>query len=455
MGPVIATTSQLSRSVFAGTAPLPHVAAFYDELAALERALLRFVSDGLAADRTVVVMARPTRLAALASGQWPAAARFGQHLERGELLLVNADEVLDRLLELGPVDARGFATHVSHVLDAARARTGRPVLRVFGELGDILVARRRFDDAVALTSLWNHEVTRAPTEHLTAYALDAFVGDVGTAALDRLCRLVPSTVLCPDTSFESITADVWAVIARQRDAERRRLADALVAAERRAQAGMLALGVAHDLNNLLQPILQAGEELASLATSVPAERAARQVVHTAHEAAELVRAMMRVSRPASATTPVSLHRVAATALTLLRSRLQGVRVKLEVDASLPAVAAHESSLLQVLLNLLLNAREALPESGGQITVALDRCAPGASGDDWVRVSVIDTGLGMDAATKDRLFEPFFTTKPQGNGIGLAAVRTLLEAMGGRIDVHSTVGRGSVFAVRLRASPLAT
>lgn len=452
MGPPVASTS-LSRSIEPlRPAPLAHRAAFYDAPETLERALLRFVSDGLAADRVVVVVARSTRLAALASGRWPAAARFAQHLERGELLLVDADELLTRLLEQGSIDARGFATHVSRTLDACRMRSGRSVVRVYGEVGDILLARRRFDDALALAALWNHEVTRAPTERLCTYALDSFVGDAGTWALDRLCRMVPSALVDPDRAFDTAEANPWEVIAYQRDAERRRLADALVAAERRAQAGMLALGVAHDLNNLLQPILQAGEELAGLASSEPAERAARQVVHTTHEAAELVRAMMRVSRPANATTPVSLHRVAATALTLLRSRLGSARVKLEVDAGLPPVAAHESSLLQVLLNLIVNAHDALPESGGNITVALDRCAPAGSGDDWVRVSVIDTGLGMDAATKERLFEPFFTTKPNGNGIGLAAVRTLVDAMGGRIDVHSTLGRGSVFAVRLRATP---
>ena len=432
-------------------APADHIAYFYEGADALDLVLAAFAQDGLAANETVVIFARPPRLAALTAGRWPLSLRLAQHQERGELVILDAEAVLASLMIDGRIEARAFAEHISKPLDALRARAPGTPIRIYGELGDILVARRQYDAAVTLAALWHHEVARAPVQRLSAYALESFVGPDAGIALERLCRLHVRVRLDRQPDLDTRGAGYWAVLARQRERERVRLTAALAEAERRAQVGMLAAGLAHDLSNLLMPVLQQAEDIAAMAGD-EGRRAAESVLHGTQQAAELVKAMMRVATPAPATTPVSLHKVATLVLTVLRSRLEGVKVKLEVDADLPLVAGHESSLLQVLLNLVQNAREAMPGEGGAITVSLARCAsPAGGGDDWVRMSVTDTGVGMDAAQQARLFEPFYTTKANGHGIGLASVRTLVEVMGGRIDVHSTPGRGTVFAVRIRAA----
>jgi signal transduction histidine kinase len=428
-----------------------HTALFYDAPADLEAAIVEFAQEGVSAGETVVLIARAARLSALSSSRWPFSARLAQHRDRGDLVVLDADDLLDVLVVNGRVEARAFAESLSRPLDAIRERRGAPI-RVYGEVGDILVTRRQYDAAVTLAALWHHETARAPVRRLSAYAIDAFVGPEAGLALERLGRLHGAVRLGREPDAERRSAGYWALLAHQREKERQRLAAALAEAERRAQVGMLAAGLAHDLSNLLLPVLQQAEEMGATAETDEGRRTAESLVHGTQQAAELVKAMMRVATPAPSTTPVSLHKVATLVLTVLRSKLEGVKVKLEVDADLPLVAGHESSLLQVLLNLVQNAREALPDGVGAITVSLARCAapPGAR-DDWVRMSVTDTGAGMTAAQQARLFEPFFTTKPQGHGIGLASVRTLVEAMDGRIDVHSTPGRGTVFAVRMRAA----
>jgi signal transduction histidine kinase len=434
-----------------------HEAFFYEDPASLDAFVLDGARDGLSAGEVVVVMARPARLESLAAGRWPRAARLVPHREHrerrehGELVLMDAEAMLAAMLVDGRIEARAFAETVSRPLDALRARVGGAPVRVVHELGDILVVRRQHDAAIALAALWRHEVTRASARCLGAYALDAFVGSEAATALERLGRMHAAVRLAHQPDAERWPADYWALLARQRDRERHRLEAALAEAERRAQVGMLAVGLAHDLGNLLVPVLHQAEALAS-GVAEDAPRAADDVWRGVEQLAALVGAMMHVASPAPATTPVSLHKVAAIVLTVLRSKLRGVTVKLESEADLPPVAGHESSLLQVLLNLVQNAREAITGGGGTITVSIARCAAPAGGrGDWIRLSVTDTGSGMTAAQQARLFEPFHTTKPNGHGIGLASVRTLVEAMGGRIDVHSAPGRGTVVAVRLRAA----
>lgn len=435
-----------------GGPSLAHEAFFYEAPASLDAFVIDGVRDGLLAGEVVVLIARPARLDALAAGRWPFAVRLAKQRDRGELVLLDAEAMLAAVLVDGRIEARAFTEHVSRPLDALRARIGDAPLCIVHELGDILVARRRHDAAVALAALWHHEVARTSARCFAAYALDAFVGREAASALDRLGRLHASVRLAQAPDAERRPAAYWALLAHQRERERRRLEAALAEAERRAQVGMLAAGLAHDLGNLLVPILHQSEALATgLADDVP--QAAEDVRQGVEQVATLVAALLHVASPAPATIPVSLHKVAAMVLSILRRMLDGVTVTLESEADLPPVAGHESSLLQVLLNLVQNAREALPDGGGAITVSLARCAaPIAGRSAWIRMSVTDTGSGMTAAQQARLFEPFHTTKPNGHGIGLASVRTLVEAMGGRIDVHSAPGRGTVVTVRLRAAP---
>src|SRR5262249_4099403 len=126
------------------------------------------------------------------------------------------------------------------------------------------------------------------------------------------------------------------------------------------------------------------------------------------------------------------------------ARTAGIELKPYLPADLPAVLLDRDRFKQVLLNLLLNAAEAMPD-GGELTLL---AAPEGDG---VRLEVIDTGIGMGPETREKIFRPFYTTKPGGNGMGLATGRKIVHAHGGRIDVQSERGRGTKFTIWLPAA----
>ena len=128
------------------------------------------------------------------------------------------------------------------------------------------------------------------------------------------------------------------------------------------------------------------------------------------------------------------------------ARAAGIEIKTYWPSDLPAVALDADLFKQALLNLLLNAQQAMPD-GGQVTIQAGREAEG------VFLSVIDAGKGMAPEVAARVFRPFFSTRPGGTGLGLATTRRIVEAHGGTIDVQSEVGRGSKFTIHLPASLL--
>jgi signal transduction histidine kinase len=135
-----------------------------------------------------------------------------------------------------------------------------------------------------------------------------------------------------------------------------------------------------------------------------------------------------------------------------RARQQEVEVERSIAARLPSVEGDARQLGEALVNLLVNALEAMPE-GGRLAIAVARDAeePGAADRPWTRIDVTDTGPGIRTADLDRLFEPFFTTKASGSGLGLAIVQGVVERHGGRVKVHTTPGAGTTFSIYLRGS----
>ncbi len=212
----------------------------------------------------------------------------------------------------------------------------------------------------------------------------------------------------------------------------------------------LAGGVVHDVNNLLTAILGHSELLADeLAPADRRQRHVTQIRKATTSAAALTRRLLTLSRRRPPVRePLDLAGQTRGMLRLLR-RAIGDRIEVTADlaAGLPAVAGDAGQFDQVVLNLIVNARDAMP-GGGQLTVRLAALGP------WVQLDVQDTGCGMDAETQAHIFEPFFTTKAPGHGtgLGLATVRTIVEAFGGSVTVESAPGRGATFRVRLPASP---
>ncbi|MDQ4124041.1 MAG: PAS domain S-box protein [Actinomycetota bacterium] len=249
---------------------------------------------------------------------------------------------------------------------------------------------------------------------------------------------------------------------RVKAAEEKELLEAqLRQAQKMEAVGRLAGGVAHDFNNILAVILNYGEfVLDDLAEDDPARADVRQIVAAGQRAATLVHQLLAFSRrEAVEHRPVDLNQV-VDGLRELVARAIGEHIRLEVDCApaLREVKADRGQLEQVLLNLAVNARDAMPD-GGVLTLSTHEesvatggphgLAPGR----YVKLVVSDTGEGIDASIRDHIFEPFFTTKPQGEGtgLGLSTVYGIVNQTHGHIDVASDVGRGTTFEVWLPAT----
>ncbi len=217
--------------------------------------------------------------------------------------------------------------------------------------------------------------------------------------------------------------------------------------------GRLAGGIAHDFNNILSIILSYSTILlADLPPGTPAVEDVQEI-HTAGErAARLTRQLLAFSRRQVLEPRVVDLNEVVLGMDKMTRRLLGedIRLKTELSPTLGRVKVDVGQFEQVLLNLAVNARDAMP-NGGTLTIASANVDTGSPiGGRCVRLSVSDTGAGMDEATRQRAFEPFFTTKAngKGTGLGLATVFGVIEQSGGRISVSSVLGRGTTFVVHL-------
>ncbi len=250
---------------------------------------------------------------------------------------------------------------------------------------------------------------------------------------------------------------------KRTEAERDRLRDQLQHTQRLEAIGRLAGGVAHDFNNMLTAIRGYGELLLGrLDPGSPAHQEATQILRAAEQASTLPRQLLAFSRKQPlAPTLVDLNDLVGAAGNLLR-RLLGESIELVADvASGPAPAfVDPGQIEQILLNLALNARDAMPEGGtlriatGSVELDPETAAEhGAEAGPYVVVTVSDSGEGMDEETRAHAFEPFFTTKShgEGTGLGLASVYGVVSQSGGFIRLDSTAGSGTTFALHFPAA----
>jgi two-component system, cell cycle sensor histidine kinase and response regulator CckA len=225
--------------------------------------------------------------------------------------------------------------------------------------------------------------------------------------------------------------------------------------------GRLAGGIAHDFNNLMGVVIGRTSLVErKLAADDPLHRHVIEIRRTAEEAAQLTQQLLAFSRARVLNEePVELNGIVretvGTLGTLLGERVEVVLALEEPDArGALTVRADRGQLRQVIMNLAVNGRDAMPD-GGRLTVATARAAgtslpPG----DWIRLEVADTGTGMDPETLKRIFDPFFTTKQPGlgTGLGLSTAKRIVDHCGGRIEVDSAPGAGTSFRVLLPAAP---
>ncbi|MFB3816621.1 MAG: sensor histidine kinase [Candidatus Methylomirabilales bacterium] len=250
----------------------------------------------------------------------------------------------------------------------------------------------------------------------------------------------------------SVAHELTALLERRAaEAERARLEEQLRHAERLATIGQLSAGVAHELNEPLVSILGFAQLCGKHEALAPGvRRDLDRIVAAALHARETVKKLMLFARARPpARQRVAVDRILEEALGFVESRARqaGVHIRRRTAPDLPAVLADPNQLYQVVVNLVVNALQAMPRGG---PLAVEATAEGG----WVVLSVEDAGVGMTPEVRQRLFEPFFTTKGpgEGTGLGLSVVHGIVTSHGGHIAVQSQPGRGSRFEVRLPAAP---
>lgn len=231
---------------------------------------------------------------------------------------------------------------------------------------------------------------------------------------------------------------------KEAEQEREHLQQQLLQSQKMDAVGRLAGGVAHDFNNILALILNYAVFIHDEPHGPDVAADAAEIVAAAERAATLTRQLLVFSRRETPQPEMLDLRDVITEHSKMLVRMLGERVELGLELlPVPAVMADRVQVEQVLLNLAVNARDAMPQ-GGPLTITLD------AHDGHVRLKVADAGVGMSAAVRERVFEPFFTTKPpgEGTGLGLSSVYGIVEELGGTVRLHSTEGEGTTVEILL-------
>ena len=267
-----------------------------------------------------------------------------------------------------------------------------------------------------------------------------------------------------ETVATSMLADpaVEGIVLNSRDvSERLALEAQLLHAQKMDAVGRLAGGIAHDFNNLLTAIRMTASLVADeLPAGSPMVSELREIERSVDRGSSLTRQLLAFSKRELLQPALLDAAEIVLGIEPMLRRLIGTDVVFEIDAPLDQaqVLVDRSQLEQVVLNLALNARDAMPESGRlfvgvgvtAVDVATARCHPGLLPRDYVTLTVRDTGTGMSSEIQSHLFEPFYTTKEvgKGTGLGLSTVYAIVQQYGGAIAVSSTLGAGSTFTVYL-------
>ena len=247
---------------------------------------------------------------------------------------------------------------------------------------------------------------------------------------------------------------------RRAELDNARLEGRLRQAQKMEALGTLAGGIAHDFNNVLAAIRgNADLAIADLPPDSPALVSINEIKRSAARAADLVRQILAFSRQEGAERrPIALQTAVAEVIRLLRATLPAlIEIHTSFAPRMPSILADATQIHQVIMNLGVNAAQAIGERAGVIEFRLDcvtmpmrpghaiaELPPGR----YVRLSVSDTGCGMDQATLERIYDPFFTTKPagRGTGLGLSVVHGIMQSHEGAISIDSAPGRGSTFCL---------
>jgi PAS domain S-box-containing protein len=347
------------------------------------------------------------------------------------------------------------------------------------ETANDAIVVRALDDTVtfwngAAERMWRcsrDEALGKPLRSILAPAKDAYEDAFRTVLAEGEWR--GELTFQRDDGSEMIVENRWTLVRDARDrpksvlmigtdvTERKALETQYFRAQRMESIGTLAGGIAHDLNNVLTPILMSIEVLKN-ATSEKQRRSTLELVElSARRGAEMVRQVLSFARGVQGKrVPVAVPSLVSDIERIARESVEkSIEIRTRVAPDVRAIAGDPTQLQQVVLNLVVNARDAMPD-GGVLTIeaanADDRASKrsttsSAAGEVVLRVT--DTGIGIPREIRERIFDPFFTTKGvgHGTGLGLATVLAIVKSHHGSIHVESTVGAGTTFEVRLPAA----
>lgn len=322
---------------------------------------------------------------------------------------------------------------------------------------------RRFSDLVSLSALPPHEASLA-TALSETLARGSFSGEFVRHASDA-----PRTILAMRmTLVREADGRPRSVLTICTDVtERRELEEQYVRAQRMESIGALAGGLAHDLNNVLAPILMSVDLLRCGPVSPELAETLETIEAAAARGAQMVKQVLSFAQGVEPKRErVRPDDLVADVERIVRDSFpKSVSVSLRIEDDVPGLVGDATQLRQVLLNLAVNARDAMPR-GGTLELSVERedldepyvaMNPDARLGSYVVLSVSDTGEGIDPDTRKHVFEPFFTTKQpgRGTGLGLPAALGIVRSYGGFIQLRSEPGRGTTFRVFLPAAPAAT
>jgi PAS domain S-box-containing protein len=242
--------------------------------------------------------------------------------------------------------------------------------------------------------------------------------------------------------------------------EQKRTEDHLLRAQRMESIGTLAGGIAHDLNNILSPIIMSVEMLRLKTSDDETKRWLSLIGENAERGADLIKQVLTFARGLEGERiPVQVKHVVKDLVSVLHETLpKSITLKYDIATSPWLIAADPTQIHQVLMNICLNARDAMND-GGTLRIGVENLRidenylnPDATVGRYVQITVDDTGTGMAEETVKRIFDPFFTSKPlgHGTGLGLSTALTIVKSHGGFINVYSELGRGTRFSINLPA-----
>jgi two-component system NtrC family sensor kinase len=375
---------------------------------------------------------------------------------------VELPELLDRLMGRARrlVRASGSAIYLRASADARLVPAasslpwGGTVLQQGLELARAAMEAGRPNDEAIRVELTGEAVTTGPSVLCVCVPLrwheqvlgvmSVFAGEEDGAVASRARYLLE--LLAPQAAIAIRNVQLFEAL-EQRMVELERAQASLVQAEKAAAIGRLAGSLAHEINNPLQSLSNC-LHLARRA-DLSGDKKDAYLLMAQDEVSrliEIVSRMLNFYRPAAGESRMEtdLNRLLHDVLGLVGKQLEHNRIatELRLQRELRTIQAVPNNLRQVLLNVILNALDAMPD-GGKLDLATEQYAGG-----WVGVTIRDTGRGIPEEQISQIFEPFFTTKEDGTGLGLAISYGIVEAHGGQITVESEIGRGSAFSIRL-------